>query len=89
MCTCYTYHMAKNVTLALDEWLVERARDYAQARDLTLNSLIRQLLTDAVAPSGTTGPETTFRLIDEAQPRGSMGKWRREDLYGSRLDRLK
>jgi hypothetical protein len=81
----YTAFMAKNLTLALDDRLLERAREYAYSRDLTLNSLIRKLLTDAVDPAGAGGPDSTFRLMDEALPQPSQGTWRREDLY----DRLK
>lgn len=76
--------MAKNVTLALDDRLIERAREYAYARDLTLNSLIRELLKNAVEPADATGPELTFQLMDEAKPQGSQGRWRREDLYRRR-----
>ena len=79
------YRVAKNLTLALDERLIERAREYAHARDLSLNSLIRKLLVDVVDPAEAGGPDLTFRLMDEAQPQPSEGSWRREDLYDRRL----
>jgi hypothetical protein len=75
----------RNLTLALDDRLIEQAREYASARDLTLNSLIRKLLQDAVNPADSKGPDETFRLMDEAKPQPSQGVWRREDLYDRRL----
>ncbi len=77
--------MARNLTVALDEKLIERAREYAYSRDLTLNGLIRKLLTDAVEPADAGGPDVTFRLMDEALAKPSESGWRREDVYSGRL----
>jgi hypothetical protein len=77
--------MPRNVTLALDDRLIGQAREYASGLGLTLNSLIRKLLEEAVHPADSKGPDETFRLIDEAKPQPSQGVWRREDLYDRRL----
>jgi hypothetical protein len=84
LCKCYAQVVAKTLTLALDDRLIERAREYAHSRDLTLNSLIRELLAKAVDPGDTVGVGTTFQLMDEAKPQPSQGTWRREDLYERR-----
>jgi hypothetical protein len=77
--------VAKNITLALDERLIERARDYAHSHDLTLNGLVRKLLVEAIDPGDSGGPDVTFRLMDEASPKPSESGWRREDVYSGRL----
>ena len=83
---CVTlWQVSRNLTIALDDRLIERAREFAYSHDLTLNSLIRKLLIDAVEPAGSSGPDVTFRLMDEAQPQPSEGDWRREDLYDRQL----
>ena len=73
--------------MALDDRLIERAREYARSRDLTLNSLIRKLLVEAIEPGDTSGPDVTFRLMDEALAvaKPSESGWRREDVYSDRL----
>jgi hypothetical protein len=38
-----------NLTLSIDEELLNRGRSYARARGTSLNSLVRKLLADAVS----------------------------------------
>jgi hypothetical protein len=75
-----------NVTLALDEELVRKAREVAQARGTTLNQLIRDQLRLVV---GNSDAEETIRRLHESYARGlgdSGGrKIRREDAYEGRL----
>jgi hypothetical protein len=71
-----------NVTLSIDDALVERARRLAAARGTSLNQMIRSLLEEATA---ATSPE---HLLDELETLWSKDEgdsegrgWRRDELY--------
>jgi hypothetical protein len=71
-----------NVTLSIDEKLVERARRLAAAQGISLNQMIRRLLEEAAAASSVD------HLVEEleglwATDEGDSGgqKWRRGELY--------
>ncbi|MBI1869608.1 MAG: hypothetical protein HYS07_00270 [Chlamydiae bacterium] len=72
----------RNVTLSIQDELLKAGREYAQRHHISLNDLIRQLLTRTVTrPSRTGWLEEAFKLADKANI-GSRGiKWRREDAY--------
>jgi hypothetical protein len=68
-----------NLTLSIDDDLLNRGRSYAQARGTSLNALVRKLLDEAVST-----PETAVDLMIE-RLRQSSGdskglKISREDL---------
>ena len=71
-----------NITLAMDEALVEEARRVAAARGISLNQMIREeleRLTRAGERQARIGE--MMRLFKE-QPGDSRGwKWNREELY--------
>jgi len=71
-----------NVTLAIDDQLVARARRFAQRRGTTLNQLVRDHLERLTA--GTTSPtvvEEFERMWAEAKGHSGGRRWKREDLY--------
>lgn len=70
----------RNVTIALDEQLIDEGRRYAATQGTTLNGLIRDLLTRTVQKSRSGGLNEAFRLADELQLK-SHSKWTREDLH--------
>ena len=75
-----------NVTLALDDHLVERARKLAAARGMSLNHMIRQELE---LLTGGADRQRTFaslkRLLSE-QPGDSGGwAWNREEIHDRAL----
>jgi hypothetical protein len=77
-----------NVTLSIDEDLVERARQVARQQGTSLNALIRdylQSLTDASRGENLAGQ---FQRL-WAERAGHSGGWRfdREALYQERTDR--
>jgi hypothetical protein len=78
----YTYNVCmKNITLALDEQILEAGRDYAQRHQTTLNALVRELLVKTVLPDRQAAVREMFRLMD-AHPGTSNGRrWTREGLY--------
>ncbi|TGP22003.1 MULTISPECIES: hypothetical protein [unclassified Mesorhizobium] len=84
----------KNVTLAVDEGLLEKARGLAGRRKTTLNALIRALLEHEVEQEDRIAwaKAGMKRLMDEAAKRSDSAdtpyKWDRRDAYADREDRL-
>jgi predicted transcriptional regulator len=83
----------RNVTLAIDDTLLERARSLAERRKTSLNAMIRSLLAAEVEQEDRIAwaKEGMRRLMDEAERR-AVGdvpyQWDRRDAYGEREDRL-
>ena len=71
----------KNITLSLDDELLEAGRQYAERHQTTLNALVRELLSKTVLSDRPGTIKEMFRLMD-ANPGNSRGRrWKREDLY--------
>jgi len=77
-----------NLTLAVDEDVVERARKVAEAQGTSLNALIRRYLEDLAGLQHGAAVAAEFRRL-WAEGRGNSGgwKWNREELYEERLNR--
>jgi len=71
----------KNITLAIDEKLLEKGREYARRHQLSLNGLIRKLLEETVNESGEKRLESCFKLMDKENVSSEGKKWTRDDLY--------
>jgi hypothetical protein len=71
----------KNVTLAIDEKLVEESRRYAREHHTSLNTLIRDLLGRTVRGKNRNWVDMCFHKMDVANGHSGGRKWRREDLY--------
>lgn len=81
----------KNLTLAMDEKLLERARDLAARRKTTLNAMVRSLLEAEVEQEDRIAwaREGMRKLIEESPLNlGSDFKWNRDDIYADREDRM-
>jgi hypothetical protein len=85
----------KNVTLAIDEQLLERARTLADSRKTSLNALIRSLLAHEVEQDDRIAwaRQGMRRLIEEAKAKagdshGEPYVWNRRDAYDEREDRV-
>jgi Family of unknown function (DUF6364) len=78
----------KNITLSVDETVLERVRVYAAKRKTTVNRLVREHL-DQLAQSERqqdSARERLLKLIDESPARlGPNWKWNREDAYEGRV----
>jgi len=77
-----TYYVHMNVTLSIDEKLVERARRLATAQGTSLNQMIRRLLEEATAASSVdqlAGELEELWATDEGDSGGRT--WRRDELY--------
>jgi len=75
--------MTKNITLSVDETVLDKVRVLAAQRQTSVNGLVRDYLNSLVAKERHTDEARTalLKLIDEKS--GDMGKhrWKREDLY--------
>jgi hypothetical protein len=80
----------KNITLAVDEALLEQARALAERRKTSLNALIRSLLASEVEQEDriAAARRGMKRLMDESS--GTMPsdyRWNRDEIYAEREDR--
>jgi Arc/MetJ-type ribon-helix-helix transcriptional regulator len=81
----------KNITMAMDEQLLERARDLAHRRKTTLNALVRSLLANEVEQEDRIAwaREGMRQLIGNAPlDLGTGFKWDRDKIYAEREDRM-
>ncbi|WP_189644444.1 hypothetical protein [Mesorhizobium sp. M9A.F.Ca.ET.002.03.1.2] len=81
----------KNVTLAMDEMLLKKARELAERRKTTLNAMVRSLLASEVEQEDRIvwAREGMRRLMDEAPlDLASDFKWNRDEIYAEREDRM-
>lgn len=76
----YTVEM-KNITLSLEDELLEAGRQYAQRHQTTLNALVRELLVRTVISDRESMVREMFRLMDSAPGNSRGRRWKREDLY--------
>jgi hypothetical protein len=82
----YTYYVYMNVTLALDDETVARAREVARRQGTTLNDLIRRYLeTIAGRRPGDALADELKSLWDERPGHSGGRRFRREDAYRDRL----
>ena len=70
-----------NVTIAIDDNLLVKGRNYAQKHNTSLNRLIRNLLIQTVMEEKRNWLDECFKLIDKAKGNSQGKKWRREELY--------
>ena len=81
----------KNVTLASDETLLDRARGLAERRKTTLNAMVRALLEHEVEQEDRIAwaKAGMKRLMEEAPlDLGTDYKWNRDEIYAEREDRM-
>ena len=72
----------KNITLSIDDDLLEEGRKYAQKHHVSFNSLVRKLLSTAVHNESDDWLQEWFKLIEKLNYRsGGRRDWKREDLY--------
>jgi len=81
----------KNVTLAIDETLLDRARALAGRRKTSLNAMVRSLLEHEVEQEDRIAWARAGmkRLMEEAPlDLGADFKWNRDEIYAEREDRM-
>jgi signal transduction histidine kinase len=75
--------MTKNITLAVDESVLEQVKVYAAERKTSVNALVRDYL-DQLAKSADRTERARRRLLDLArESKAEVGPvtWKRGDLY--------
>jgi hypothetical protein len=78
----------KNITLSVEEEVLEGAQRYAAERDTTVAVLVRQLLTEIAGYNERLrqAKEELRRLSENSTARlGPDYKWNREELYEERI----
>ncbi len=75
-----------NLTLSVDEKVVERAREVARAQGKSLNAVIREYLEQLAADkSGDDIADELLRLWRESPGHSGGWKFNREEIYEERL----
>ena len=78
----------KNITLAVDEDVLARARDFARSRGTTVNALVREHLVQLVEQERRrdAARQGLLDLMSKSQARlGPDYRWRREEVYEERM----
>ena len=75
----YTYYVVVNVTLSIDDQLVERARKRAEALGKSLNQVIREDLQRFVETDVDAEMDELVRLSGKVDSRG--WKFNRDELH--------
>jgi predicted transcriptional regulator len=81
----------KNVTLAIDDRLLEQARSLAERRKTSLNAMIRSLLAAEVEQEDRIAwARAGMKRLMEESPLdlGADFKWDRDEIYAEREDRM-
>lgn len=85
----------KNITLAIDETLLDQARALAERRKTSLNAMVRSLLAHEVEQEDRIAwaKAGMKRLMEEARTKaresgGEPYVWDRRDAYAEREDRM-
>ncbi|KAB0677590.1 hypothetical protein [Aureimonas leprariae] len=81
----------KNITLAIDDELLGKARSLAERRKTSLNAIVRSLLAHEVEQEDRIAwaREGMRRLMEESTlDMGPSEQWKRQDAYAEREDRL-
>ena len=82
----YAYSVRMNVTIAVDDDLLERARSLARQRGISLQELIRdQLRLLAGERSGADAARELMELMASHGGHSGGRRWRREDAYEGRI----
>jgi len=75
-----------NLTLAIDDRIVEKARQRASAMGTTVNQYVRDRLAELAGEEDTEATIARFRALS-GQGNSNGWKWNREEIYEERLGR--
>ena len=71
----------KNITLSLDDDLLEAGRSYAAEHKTSLNALVRELLSQRVQQGASAQRERVLRLSADYAGDSRGKNWTRDELY--------
>ena len=71
----------KNITLSIDETVLQAGREYARNHNISFNSLVKKLVEQTVVTNKDYWLHDTFSLMDTLNATSGNEKWTREELY--------
>jgi hypothetical protein len=71
----------KNITLSIDESILQAGREYARSHNMSFNVLVRRLIEQTVVPRKQRWLDDTFSLMDSLNVSSEGIQWTREELY--------
>jgi hypothetical protein len=70
-----------NITLSIDDDLLDAGRKYAREHNTSLNALMRDLLARTVTRPSSSRMRDMFKMVDSLRVNPQGKKWTREDAY--------
>lgn len=70
-----------NVTISIEESILDASRAYAKKHGLSLNALIRQMLEQRVLSTSKSWLDECFTLMDDAGGDSKGETWNRDELH--------
>ncbi len=80
-----TYYVFVNITLSIDEKLIERAREKLRATGKTVNQEIREHLQHIVGDDSQLEQDLEFLSKTAGQGNSNGWKWNRDETYEERM----
>lgn len=71
----------KNITLSIEDELLEAGRKYAQDNNTSFNALVRDLVRRTVKPDSSHWFKELRKKIEDAGGCSDGTPWKREDAY--------
>jgi hypothetical protein len=71
----------KNITLSIEDEVLQAGREYARRHNMSFNVLVRRLIEQTVIPKKEKWLEDTFSLMDRVNASSDGVTWTREELY--------
>ena len=71
----------KNITLSIDDDVLQAGREYARSHAMSFNVLVRKLIEQTVSPKKDKWLSDTFLLMDSIDVSSKGKRWTREELY--------
>jgi hypothetical protein len=71
----------KNITLSIEDDVLQAGREYARIHNMSFNLLVRKLIKQTVTPKKQHWLDDTFSLMDKVNVSSEGQSWTREELY--------
>jgi hypothetical protein len=71
----------RNVTLSIEDDMLQAGREYARIHNMSFNVLVRKLIEQTVVAKKGQWLDDTFSLMDKLEVSSGTRKWTREELY--------
>lgn len=71
----------KNITLSIDDDLLQMGREYAGKHNISFNVMVRKLIEQTVKAPPDKWLDDTFLLMDKLDVSSEGESWTREDLH--------